>query len=66
MRIFMAAFDTFERYNASLSDDERQELRDLIAAYRTELREARSEDARLRIVHSYLEELRHLPRTHKK
>ena len=53
----MAAQDTFDSFNASLSDSEREQLRDFVSAKREELLASRSEDARVRLVHEYIKEL---------
>jgi len=56
----MAAEDTFRSFNSSLSEQERTQLSDFIRQYRTELLAARSEDARARIVESYIKEVHNL------
>ena len=56
----MAAEDTFRSFNSSLSEQERTQLSDFIRQYRTELLAARSEDARTRIVESYIKEVHNL------
>ena len=53
----MAAFDTFHAFNNSLSEEQRNVLRDLIRSQTEELLAARSEDARTRIVGRYLQEV---------
>jgi hypothetical protein len=50
----MAAFDTFDDFNASLSTEEKEQLKDLVSAKWSELLAARSEDARVRLVHEYI------------
>ena len=50
----MSAADTFESFTASLSVKNRELLKDFIRLQRTELLAARSEDARTRIVQSYV------------
>ena len=62
----MAAYDSFEHFNASLSLGDRKSLRDLIKARNAELLAARSEDARLRLLQSYIEEVHELLREVKK
>ena len=62
----MAAYDSFEQFNASLSQGDRKSLRDLIKARNAEMLAARSEDARLRLVQSYIEEVHELLRVVKK
>lgn len=56
----MAAFDTFTSYVDSLSSSERDLLNIYIKQQREELLAARSEDARLRILDRFMEEVRHL------
>lgn len=53
----MAAQDTFDSFNASLSNAERVQLRDFIKVNREELLASRSEDARVRLVHEYIREV---------
>lgn len=53
----MAATDTFQTFNTSLSSRERALFKGLIHQTTEELLAARSEDARIRIVNSYLEEV---------
>jgi hypothetical protein len=53
----MAAFDTFHSFNGSLSDEQRKSLGDFIKRQTDELLAARSEDARIRIVDRYLQEV---------
>jgi hypothetical protein len=53
----MAAWDTFEGITASLSDQERKLLASIIARARSDLFAARSEEARVRIVHEFSREV---------
>lgn len=53
----MAAENTFQSFNSLLSDRERAIFKQLIQQTTEELLAARSEDARIRIVNSYLEEI---------
>ena len=53
----MAAQDTFDSFNASLSDAGREQLRDVIRGKREELLASRSEEARVRLVHEYIKEV---------
>lgn len=53
----MAAVDTFQSFNASLSGEEKTQLKDLIHQFRSDLLAARSEDARTRIVEGYIWEV---------
>ena len=53
----MAAQDTFDSFNASLPDAEREQLRDFVRTKREELLASRSEDARVRLVHAYIREI---------
>jgi len=50
----MAAQDTFTSFNSSLSETERAKLSDFIKTQTQELLVARSEDARVRLVHKYI------------
>ena len=50
----MAAIDRFEYFNESLPNREKQILEPLIHEQRHELLAARSEDARIRLVHEYI------------
>ncbi|MER3523108.1 MAG: hypothetical protein C4326_03350 [Ignavibacteria bacterium] len=61
----MAAIDAFERFIASLADDKKAMLDGLIKQQRDELFAARSEDARLRIVQEFIEEVRERLADHK-
>ncbi|MCZ6777028.1 MAG: hypothetical protein O7D34_11310 [Ignavibacteria bacterium] len=58
----MAALDTFETFNASLSDKDRSAIKELLKARAAELFAARSEDARLRVVEAYIGEVRKMLR----
>ncbi len=53
----MAAFDTFHSFNNSLSLEQREMLNDFIRSKTEEMLSARSEDARIRIVDHYLQEV---------
>jgi len=50
----MSAVDTFESFTASLSGKNKESLKDYIRLQRADLLAARSEDARNRIVESYI------------
>jgi hypothetical protein len=52
----MAAWDTFENATRSLTEHEQRGLAPLIARTRSDLLAARSEEARVRIVHDFLRE----------
>ena len=54
----MAAVDAFNQLLASLSEHDKGKLADLIREQNTDLLEARSEDARVRLVTGYTEEIR--------
>jgi hypothetical protein len=58
----MAARDSFDQFNASLLRQDREFLRDLIKIRKAELLAARSEDARLRLIQSYIGEVHELLR----
>jgi hypothetical protein len=51
----MAAIDSFESFNASLSKHDREMLKNLIKEQQVELLASRSEDARMRIVQEYIQ-----------
>lgn len=53
----MAAQDTFDSFNASLSDGDLEQLSVFVRAKREELLASRSEDARVRLVHGYIKEV---------
>jgi hypothetical protein len=53
----MAAQDTFENFNTSLSLHEQQMLKKFIPTKRQELFVLRSEEARVRLVHEYIKEV---------
>ncbi len=53
----MAAQDTFDSFNCSLSLQDRTHLKEFINSERQELLAARSEDARVRIVHEYIKQV---------
>lgn len=59
----MAAADTFRMFNAHLAEPDRRRLQHVMQSTAAELLAARSEDARKRIVESYLDEVRMV--THK-
>ena len=61
----MTAVDTFKKFVASLSEEARKAIRDLIREQNAGLLAARSEDARVRLVSKYIEEIRERLR-HKK
>jgi hypothetical protein len=52
----MAAYDALEGFVGSLSDGERKALREELKTLRAELLAARSEDARVRLVHEFIRE----------
>ena len=54
----MAALDMFITFNESLSDAQREAVRELILSRRDELLGARSEDARVRLVSKHIDEVR--------
>jgi hypothetical protein len=54
----MAAQETFESFNASLGLREKSLLTDFIRRKRDELLASRSEDARVRLVHEYIKDVR--------
>lgn len=56
----MAAQDTFDSFNASLTSADREQVKVLTQAKREELFAARSEDARIRLVHEYIKEVHDL------
>ena len=58
----MAAIGSFESFNASLSQHDRELMKEFIAEQRVELLAARSEDARTRIVYDYIQQARELLR----
>ncbi len=62
----MAARDLFESYAASLPDRDREALRELIAARRTDMLAARSEEARVRVAEDFIREARSALKTQKK
>jgi hypothetical protein len=60
----MAAVDAFEQFLASLPDEDKMLLDGYIKEQRNELFAARSEEARLRIVHEFIAEVReHIRKT---
>jgi hypothetical protein len=61
----MAAQDTFDSFNASLSRGECERLSDFVGEKREELLASRSEDTRVRLVHAYIKEV-HEMLLHKK
>jgi hypothetical protein len=56
----MAAVDLFESVVAELSEKERTMLADSLRSWRTDLLAARSEDARVRLVSDFIQEIRTL------
>ena len=54
----MAAFDAFRRFEASLSAEDRKEIEEVRSTALSDLLDARSEEARLRIVYEYVQEVR--------
>jgi hypothetical protein len=54
----MAAYDTFVTFNDSLTQQELAGVKELTSSRRDELLGARSEDARIRLVSSYIEEVK--------
>jgi hypothetical protein len=50
----VAATDTFESFNASLSEENRKILAEFTKAQRIDLLAARSEDERVRLVQKYI------------
>jgi len=53
----MAAMDSFEDYLASLATGDRDGRRGMIEQYRSELLASRSEEARVRIVQEFMQEM---------
>jgi hypothetical protein len=53
----MAAHDTFEKFLESLSSEEKENLKELIRRQREGMFAARSEDARVRLVHEFLHQV---------
>ena len=62
----MSATDAFEAYAASLTEKERESVRPALAARRTDLMAARSEEARVRIAEDAIREIRELLRVQKR
>ena len=56
----MAAVDLFESVVAGLSDRDQARLADSLHSWRTDLLAARSEDARVRLVSDFIQEVRTL------
>ena len=56
----MAALDALEGFVGSLSEAERSGLREPLKTLRAELLAARSEDARVRLVHEFIAEEREI------
>jgi hypothetical protein len=50
----MAAWDTYLAFLETLTDKDRQVLKDRMKAHEADLFAARSEDARVRLVHAFL------------
>ena len=53
----MAAVDMFDEFSSSLSKKDAESIRELVKIRRAELLAARSEDARIRVARSYIEEV---------
>lgn len=53
----MAAYDKFESFNASLSSKDQIQLKEFVVGKREEILQARSEDARVRLVNDYIKEI---------
>ncbi|MCK5573529.1 MAG: hypothetical protein KAJ12_12245 [Bacteroidetes bacterium] len=62
----MAASDLFQEFNSRLSDHDRQALTTVIAGKHADLLAARSEEARLRIVQNFIEEVHKLLQNRRK
>ena len=56
----MAAAELFESVVAELSDRERASLAEALRSWRTDMLAARSEDARVRLVSDFIQEVRTL------
>lgn len=54
----MAAFDTYGAFNAGVPEKDRQTVKELQSLAWSELVAARSEEARLRVVENYIQEVR--------
>jgi hypothetical protein len=54
----MAAFDTYGAFNARVPEKDRQAVKELQSLAWSELVAARSEEARLRVVENYIQEVR--------
>jgi hypothetical protein len=54
----MAAHEMFESFTAGLPERDRELLRDLIGARRSDMLAARSEEARVRVAEEFLREAR--------
>jgi hypothetical protein len=54
----MAAIDAFDNYLNTLSAEDKEKLKTFIAEQRAEMLAARSEDARVRLTHEFIEEVR--------
>jgi hypothetical protein len=54
----MAAFDTYRAFTVSIPERDQQGLRDLHSTTWNDLVEARSEEARLRVVENYMREVK--------
>ena len=50
----MAAYEAFEGFLSGLSAGERDQLKSIVESLRQDLSAARSEEARLRIVHDFI------------
>ena len=62
----MSAYEAFEHFNSTLPQKVRSSVQELIRMRTGELLAARSEDARVRLVESYIEELHKLLESAKK
>jgi hypothetical protein len=62
----MAARDLFESYTAALPARDREAMRELISSRRTDMLEARSEEARVRVAEDFVREARSALKPQKK
>jgi len=62
----MSATESFDAYAASLTEKERESVRPALAARRTDLMAARSEEARVRIAEEAMKEIRELLRVQRR
>ena len=58
----MAAVDTFQNFLTFLSQEDKEKLKDFIQNQQQEMLVSRSEDARMRIAHAFIHEVRELTR----